>query len=350
MDNMLESIKTFLNDKYAKAIVVFFAALLIGWIFQFIYKVIFKSIVKRTTTTLDDQIIEVFSKPVFWSVLLGGFAWSVGILELQPGASFVITGLLKTMIAFLWIKALFRTVSIILSWMGKRKGRNRLIQKKTIPLFDNTFKLIIIGGGTYFILLIWHINVTAWLASAGIAGLAIGFAAKDTLANLFSGIFIMADSPYKIGDYIVLDSAERGKVTMIGLRSTRILTLDDIEITIPNAVIANSKIINESGGPSEKHRVSVTVGVAYGSDVDQVRRILYTIAKKNENVCEDPEPRVRFRQFGDSSLDFQLLCWIAKPAMRGLVVDELNTEIYKTFNKQNVVIPFPQRDIHIIKK
>ena len=224
-----------------------------------------------------------------------------------------------------------------------------LIQKKTIPLFNNTLKLIIIGGGTYFVLLIWNINVTAWLASAGIAGLAIGFAAKDTLANLFSGIFIMADSPYKIGDFIVLDSGERGRVTMIGLRSTRVLTTDDIEITIPNAVIANTKITNESGGPYEKHRVNAIVGVAYGSDIDQVREILFRIAENNKIVCDHPEPKVRFRAFGDSSLDFQLLCWIENPASRGQTIDELNTAIYKEFNKQKIEIPFPQRDIHIKK-
>ena len=136
---------------------------------------------------------------------------------------------------------------------------------------------------------------------------------------------------------------------MIGLRSTRILTTDDIEITIPNAVMGNAKIKNESGGPTEKHRVRIGVGVAYGSDIDKVRSILYKIALKNEHVCEEPEPNVRFKAFGDSSLDFQLLCWIKKPGMRGMVIDELNTAIYKEFNKNSVEIPFPQRDIHIKK-
>ncbi|MCP4707996.1 MAG: mechanosensitive ion channel, partial [Planctomycetes bacterium] len=145
-------------------------------------------------------------------------------------------------------------------------------------------------------------------------------------------------------------SGERGRVTMIGLRSTRILTLDDIEITIPNAVIANAKITNESGGPSEKHRVRIAVGVAYGSDIDQVRSILYQIALDNQNVSVDPEPRVRFTAFGDSSLDFQLLCWVEKPILRGLVIDELNTAIYKEFNKNKVEIPFPQRDVHLKKE
>jgi len=349
MEKIIEIVKKFTDDKYAKALVILVASLIVAWIIRFLYKVIFKNIVKKTKTQLDDEIVEAFSKPVFYTIVLAGLIWSIRVLGLPKGVNFFSFGILKTIIAFLWISSLLKTVSIILNWLGKRKGTYKLIQRETIPLFENTLKLIVIGGGTYFILLIWNVNLTAWLASAGIAGLAIGFAAKDTLANFFSGIFIMVDSPYNIGDFIVLDSGERGRVTMIGLRSTRVLTPDDIEITIPNAVIGNAKITNESGGPSEKHRVSISIGVAYGSDIDKVRSILYKIAEKNENVCNDPAPKVRFRAFGDSSLDFQLLCWIENPGSRGLVIDELNTSIYKEFNKQKVEIPFPQRDIHIKK-
>ncbi|MEN8223080.1 MAG: mechanosensitive ion channel family protein [Acidobacteriota bacterium] len=349
MENIIETIKVFLNDKYAKAVVILAGSLIAAWIVRFLYKIIFRKIVGKTKTKLDDEIIEVFLKPVFYSIALSGVIWSAAVLNLPVRLNFILSGILKTIIAIMWITAFFRTVSIILNWLGKSKGKYRFIQKKTIPLFDNTLKLLIIGGGTYFILLIWDVNLTAWLASAGIAGLAIGFAAKDTLANFFSGLFIMVDSPYNIGDYIVLDSGERGRVTMIGLRSTRILTPDDIEITIPNAVIGNAKITNESGGPYEKHRVRVSVGVAYGSDVDKVRGILYKIAETNENVCTDPGPKVRFRAFGDSSLDFQLLCWIEQPSGRGNVIDQLNTAIYKEFNRQKIEIPFPQRDVHMKK-
>jgi len=187
------------------------------------------------------------------------------------------------------------------------------------------------------------------LASAGVIGIVVGLAAKDTLANFFSGIFIMADAPYKEHDYIILDSGERGYVTSIGLRSTRIMTRDDIEITIPNSVIANSKIVNESGGPYEKERVRLNIGVAYGSDIDQVRKILLDIANSYEGVSDDPNPRVRLRQFGDSSLMFQLLFWIDKPEMRGRVSDAVLSKVYKEFNQQNIVIPFPQRTVHIKK-
>ena len=218
-----------------------------------------------------------------------------------------------------------------------------------MPLFDNLGKIIIFIAVIYFIFISWGINVTGWLASAGILGIVLGLAAKDTLANLFAGIFIMADSPYKEGDYINLDTGERGYVKNIGIRSTRIMTRDDIEITIPNSVIANSKIINESGGPVEMERVRVNVSVAYGSDIEKVRSVLMEIAQSNDEVCSEPLPRVRFREFGDSALIFQLLFWIEKPEMRGRVVDSVNSVIYNRFIDHNIEIPFPQRTIHIKK-
>ncbi|MEW6002875.1 MAG: mechanosensitive ion channel domain-containing protein [Nitrospirota bacterium] len=149
-----------------------------------------------------------------------------------------------------------------------------------------------------------------------------------------------------IGDYIVLNTGERGEVVEIGIRSTRIKTRDDILISIPNSIIANTKIINESA-PIPNFRVRIPVGVAYGSDIDVVEKTLIEIASQNENILKEPRPRVRFREFGESSLNFELLCWAKDPALRGLTVHELNKAIYKKFNERGIKIPFPQRDVHI---
>mgnify|MGYP001820750161 FL=1 len=175
----------------------------------------------------------------------------------------------------------------------------------------------------------------------------MSFAARDTLSNLFAGVSIVVDAPYKSGDFIILDSGERGVVTHIGLRSTRLLTRDDIEITVPNGIIGNSKIINEAGGPSQKHRIRIAVGAAYGSDIDHVIATLEKVAADHEEICTNPAPRVRFRQFGDSSLDFELLCWIDRPVDRGRLHHELGVNVYKAFAAADIQIPFPQRDLHV---
>ena len=258
-------------------------------------------------------------------------------------------GLLKTILVFIWISAIFKSFIHAFNWYSEKVGMNSKHQKRLMPLFDNLGKMIIFATAAYFILLSWDINVTGLVASFGIGGFIVAFAAQDTIANLFAGIFIMADSPYKEGDYINLDTGERGYVKSIGLRSTRIMTRDDIEITIPNAVIANSKIINESGGPHEMERVRVNVSVAYGTDINKAKQILMDIASTSKEVCNDPAPRVRFRELGDSGLIFQLLFWIEKPEMRGRVIDSVNGMIYERFRDEKIEIPFPQQTIHIKK-
>jgi small-conductance mechanosensitive channel len=201
--------------------------------------------------------------------------------------------------------------------------------------------------GMYLFLLAWGVNVTGLVASAGILGLALSFAAQDTLGNLFAGVAILIDQPYRIDDYIVIDTGERGRVTHIGLRSTRLLTRDDEEISIPNGIMGRAKIVNESGGPHVKYRLRVPIGVAYGSDIDQVISCLMKISSEHPNVCRDPEPRVRLRTFSDSKIEFELLVWIAEPVLRGLVLHELNCELYRSFAHEGIAIPFPQRDLHI---
>jgi len=188
--------------------------------------------------------------------------------------------------------------------------------------------------------------VHAVLASAGIAGFAVAMAAKDTLSNLFGGVAIFMDRPFRPGDYIVLDDNERGEVVQIGLRSTRILTRDNVMITIPNSIITNTRIVNQSS-PMPMFRVRLKIGVAYGSDIRQVETILLEQVRSNPLAAQNPEPRVRFREFGDSSLNFELLCWARRPQDRGRLVHGLNTGIYDAFDEVGIEIPFPQRDVHL---
>ncbi|MEJ2717713.1 MAG: mechanosensitive ion channel family protein [Deltaproteobacteria bacterium] len=184
------------------------------------------------------------------------------------------------------------------------------------------------------------------ITGLGVGGLAVALAGREALSNIIGTIMIILDRPFNLGDYIDLPEGERGAVTEVGLRSTRIRTRDDILISIPNSVIANAKLINESA-PVSMSRIRIKVGVAYGSDLRKVESVLLTVAEHNETVLSDPAPRIRFRSFGDSSLELELLCWIDLPAQRGRTIHHLNLAINEEFQKQKIEIPFPQRDIHI---
>ena len=306
-----------------------------------------KKVTEKTKSNLDDRLVEYLSHPLVLTTVTVASMLAVSAYRLPKTVNDIALSFLATILLFSWLRAGLRTARIMLELIGHNRHRFEIIQERTIPLFDMTIKILLVGIAAYLFLLIWGINPTAWLASAGVIGIAVGFAAKDSLANLFSGIFIVADAPYKIGDYIVLDTGDRGKVTNLGMRSTRLLTRDDIEVTVPNAIIANAKIINESGGPWVMHRIRIPVGVAYGSDVDDVCEVLEEVANDHPEVVKQPFPRVRMRAFGASSLDFELLAWIDHPEKRGKVKHDLLKNVYKRLNKENIEIPFPQTDIHV---
>ena len=317
-------------------------ASLLTWI---IFRIIL-AITRRTHFAFDDQIALLLRPPIYFSLLVIGLTAGIDLMPLDTWKLYLIRGM-RTIGIIIWVGFCIRLASLLLMRVAELSDKFTFIQHRTVTLFDNLAKIAIFGAGVYAFFVVWNIDMTAWLASAGIAGIAIGFAAKDSLSNLFSGVFIIADAPYKVGDYIVLDKGGRGKVVNIGLRSTRILTRDDIEVTIPNSIIGNSMIINQSGGPHEKMRVRLKIGVAYGSDVDRVKEILVETAKADPLVCTIPEPRIRFRQFGASSLDFELLFWVESPEVRGRVVDAMNTAVYKKLNDESIEIPYSKQDLYI---
>jgi len=296
---------------------------------------------------LDTRLLRIVANVAALIVSYIAAVLAIQVIGFGESVERILINVLLSLLILRLIQSAMRASHIGLEILSRIRDRFEIVEERTIPLFELVLTLVIIGAAAYALLMVWDINPTAWLASAGVVGIAVGFAARDTLANLFAGFFIIADAPYKLGDYIVLDGGERGEVTRVGLRSTRLLTRDDVEITVPNSEMATSKVYNESGGRWVKFRIRIKVGVAYGSDVDQVVELLERIAAAHDTVCQDPSPRVRMRGFGDSSLDFELLCWVNHPVERGIVTHQLYMKIYKALNEAGIEIPFPQRDVWV---
>ena len=331
---------------YIQAAIIAVVFIVLGKIADWIISGIIGRFAHKSDNEFDDRLVALVHRPVFLSFVFIGLGLATTHIELRQTPTFVTINVLKTIAIFVWYGALAELNNLVVRAL-RNSSTSKLAESGMLSLLHNAMKVVLVAMAVYFIFIAWKIDVTAWLASAGIVGLALSFAAKDTLSNLFAGISIVMDAPYKTGDFIILDSGERGVVTEIGLRSTRILTRDDIEITIPNGIIGNSTIVNEAGGPPSQHRMRVAVGVAYGSDLDHVIDTLQEVALENPDILETPSPRVRFRAFGDSSLNFELLGWISDPANRGRVQHELNCAIYKALNREKIEIPFPQRDLHV---
>jgi small-conductance mechanosensitive channel len=335
------------DSTYIKAAVALVLALAAAQTIELVIGRNLQKIAKKTNNTIDDKLVSKLHRPLFWTAILLGLVVAASFAKPTQHLEEIIKSVVFSILVFIWMLFALKVSKIILQSISRHSGKYALVSIHTLPLFSNLAAVVIVALAIYFIFHVWHIDMTAWLASAGIIGIAVGFAAKDTLANLFSGVFIMADSFYKLGDYVVIDENVRGKITHMGIRSTRLITRDDVEVTIPNSLMGNSKVVNESGGPHEKYRIRVKLGAAYGSDVDQIDNLLVEIAEAEPEVCEKPEPRVRFRAFGPSSLDLELLAWVDEPELRGKVVHKLIMTIYKRLQQEGIEIPYNKQELFI---
>nr|MBF0222160.1 mechanosensitive ion channel family protein [Desulfobulbaceae bacterium] len=313
----------------------------------FINKVL-RYFVSKSKTELDDSLIEIFHNPVYWSVF---FVGAFHALHLQPVPApwqYILVSLFQSMILLVWAIAGLKALNIFFNRTTIEYILRRPLDNDAFNIGRKLIRIVAIIGIIVGILVVWDINLTPLFASAGIAGIAVAMAAKDSLANFFGGMSLFMDKTFKEGDYIVLDSGERGEIMDIGMRSTRLKTRDDVLITIPNSILANTKIINESA-PVPLFRIRIPIGVAYGTDPDRVEQLLCSIATASSDVIEDPPPRARFRALGNSSIDFELLCWVAEPSLKGLITHNLLKEIYNKLYEEKITIPFPQQDVHLYK-
>jgi small-conductance mechanosensitive channel len=189
------------------------------------------------------------------------------------------------------------------------------------------------------------VSVNSLAAIGAVLMVGVGFGLQNITQNFISGIIILFERPIKIGDIITVGHSV-GRVIDIKARSTLIETRDDITIIIPNSKIISEEVINQSYG-IQRIRHQVSVGVAYGSDIDQVKSILLSVANHHPDILSTPEPIIIFANFGDSSLDFHLRFWSEKIWEADALASSVREGIYKEFAQQKVEIPFPQRVVHL---
>lgn len=207
---------------------------------------------------------------------------------------------------------------------------------------------IILSIAFYMCLSILNVPMGAFGALITILGVGIGFGLQNLTSNFISGIILLFERPVKVGDRITVDDIW-GDVVKINLRTTIVNTPDNFTIVLPNSKLLESNLINWSYGDL-KIRLRLPVGVAYGTDADHVTDLLKEVAKKCEYVLSNREIDVWLTEFGDSSINFELVCWLPNAAIRPNAINALNRAVDKTFKEHNIEIPFPQRDLHIKSK
>jgi small-conductance mechanosensitive channel len=248
----------------------------------------------------------------------------------------------------LFISALvltFTVSALIQRVLEKRLMRHRSFHAGARYTLSRLAQYLLIVVGLTVSLKFLHVDLTALAVVFGALGVGIGFGLQNLVANFVAGLVILFERPIEVGDRIKLDGVE-GNVRDISFRSTTVVTNDNIVIIVPNSSILNNNVTNWSHG-DPRVRIHVPVGVAYGSDVQKVRETLIDVAKKTEGVLDDPEPAVFFLEFGDSSLNFDLLVWTEDPVHHRRLRSILNFAIDGAFRSRGIEIPFPQRDLHI---
>jgi len=233
-----------------------------------------------------------------------------------------------------------------LQWYGSRGERDeeRRVRQHFAMLGRKVLKVVLFTWAGVMIVQHFGYDITTILATLGIASLALGLAAKDTVENMISGVTIMLDRPFRVGDRIQLPNGKIGDVHEIGLRTCKILTLDYMMVVVPNAHISTSSIINLSY-PNAIIRIETHIGVAYGTDPLLVKKTLERIGRQTPDVVDNPPPVAYFYEHADSSLNFVLMTWISSYKNQWELRDRLTTAINVEFTRLGINIPFPMRTV-----
>lgn len=254
-----------------------------------------------------------------------------------------LTGLVLGLAVFLFALALSRTIrSIIQHRIAKRAHIDPGIQYTIMRL---THYVLVTLGILYGIKTGFNVDLTSIAVVFTALSVGIGFGLQYLAADVASGFILLFERPVRVGDHITIGEDE-GDVQSINLRTTVVQTADRISIIVPNSKLVSQRLINWSYG-DPRSRVAIPIGVSYDSDVDLVKETLLEAAKGVENVLTDPAPSVQFLKFGDSSLDFRLLVWTARPRIHGQIQSDINFRIERLFRQRGIEVPYPQREFRL---
>lgn len=343
-----------MQNSYYKALFILVSFFIVSKIVVYISEKWFLKLTAKTKTKVDDLIVEKTNKPVSLALLLLGLRLALSPLELGKifnlDVHFILSKVLESLIVMVIANIIIKIINIVIDEWGKefaKRTKSRL-DDQLISLFHRFSKITIIVLALLYVLDLWGVQVGPFLASLGIAGIAIAFALKSTLANIFGGISLIMDKTIKVGDVIKLDPETMGTVTDVGLRSTKIRNFNNEIIIIPNGVLVDNKIENHVL-PDPSARIVVNFGVEYGSDVDKVKKVIMTEIKKLKDVMKEPQPQILFMEMADFALNFSARFWVEDYKERLKTKEQATCLFYKALNKNKIGIPFPTNTVYLKK-
>jgi len=359
-----------LASQYFIALVIFLASIIFAKVFHYILKTYVKKITERTKSDLDDFLLQAATRPMYLLIIFIGAYFAIKQLsEIQPVVA-VVDNAFLIIIAFTVSYLTSRILGVLIThWLHVQKT-----YEQTPKLINKVVSVVIFLIAILIIMAYFKVEITPLVATLGLGGLAVGLALQDTLSNFFAGLHIITDRPINVGDYIEVDgsggtASVAGVVEDISWRSTRIRTPQNTLIIVPNAKLAGSVIMNASqqesihgarldygiDAPQERGvSLAVDCGVAYGSDLKKVEKIVLEVAGKLQETATDAvrgfKPVMRFREFGESNINFYTVLRIEKYTSRFMVRHEFIKALKERFDREKIEISWPVRKVYYGKR
>jgi len=305
---------------------------------------------KKTETTFDDELISRIQGQIRWLVVVLGFDIAVFTLTfLSDSTTSLITNIFFLLYFFIIFSAIYISIEFFFEWYEaqQKEAEEKRKMGLFLPLIHRSAIVVLVVLGIVILLDHLGVNVTGLAAILALVGLAVGLAAQDTISDMISGYIILIDQPFRVGDRIEIPNEDTwGDVVEIGTRTTRIRTRDNTLVIIPNSSIAQGQVKNYSF-PDPNYRLQLDVGIAYGTDIEQVRKVLGEAVRGVDGVLSDKPVDILYNEMGDSSMSIRVRWWINSFADKRRMYDKVNTAMQKAIDTAGIESPFPTQQLNV---
>ncbi|MFH0862330.1 MAG: mechanosensitive ion channel family protein [Candidatus Altiarchaeota archaeon] len=338
--------------EYIKALTIILLSVIVGKLAYLIINRYLKKLTEKTNTRLDDMLIDAIEEPLLVAIVAGGIYIALQTLTVPPETMDILSNILTAIFILDAVWLAIRTIDIVIKeiLMPLTSKTNSTLDDQLIPIISKGFKAMIAILGLLIILSRFGIDITALIAGLGIGGLAIALASKDTVENMFGAFAILLDKPFMVKDRIIIEGVT-GDVLEVGLRSTRILTLDNTELYIPNSKIVTSRLENISR-PDRSIVKNVKLNLTYETPGEKVKEALETVKKilaETDGVDHSRQPTAVFNKFDDSSLEIYVKYWVEDYLKHYDTGSRVNLQIKERFEKAGIAFAYPTQKIVIAK-
>ncbi len=338
----------YVGNEYLTFFLIILGSFVFAEIFSFVLKTYVKKLTEKTKTDLDDLILKIVTKPIIISITLSGAYYALKTLPVLAPYSSPIDGIFFISFVLIGSFVAARVLGLLMSrWLKVQRGF-----EKTPQLLAKILTVVVYAIAFLIVLGHFNIEITPLIATLGIGGIAVGLALQNTLSNFFAGIHIISDRPISVGEYIELQDGVSGYVEDIGWRSTRIRTLSNNIVIVPNSKLAESTITNYAM-PDPQTTALVDCGVAYTCDMDRVEKITTEVARHIQKTIpgavKEHEPFIRYNKFADSNIDFTVILRVEKVTDRPAVIHEFMKALKRRYDIEGIEISWPVRKIYYAK-